>query len=169
MSIQQVYLIRHGETEWSLNKRHTGITDLPLTEHGRNVAKRLKPLLSGKKFELVQTSPLKRARETCELSGLADHAEINLDLIEWNYGEYEGRRTDDGTIGRFQPGVGMAAARLQVPVVPVRLDGLDRILHHKWKFPKRGNARVAFGRPIRLEGTDYADLARQVEEAVRSL
>ncbi len=81
----------------------------------------------------------------------------------------EGRRTDDGTIGRFQPGVGMAAARLQVPVVPVRLDGLDRILHHKWKFPKRGNARVAFGRPLWLEGTDYADLARQVEEAVRSL
>ena len=81
----------------------------------------------------------------------------------------EGRRTDDGTIGRFQPGVGMAAARLQVPVVPVRLDGLDRILHHKWKFPKRGNARVAFGRPMWLEGTDYADLARQVEEAVRSL
>ena len=61
----------------------------------------------------------------------------------------------------------MAAARLQVPVVPVRLDGLDRILHHTWKFPKRGNARVAFGRPMWLEGTDYADLARQVEEAVR--
>ena len=81
----------------------------------------------------------------------------------------EGRRTDDGSIGRFQPGVGMAAARLQVPVVPVRLDGLDRILHHKWKFPKRGNARIAFGRPMSLQGTDYADLARQVEEAVRQL
>jgi long-chain acyl-CoA synthetase len=81
----------------------------------------------------------------------------------------EGRRTDDGTIDRFQPGVGMAASRLQVPVVPVRLDGLDRILHHKWKFPKRGNARVAFGRPMFLKGTDYADLARQVEEAVRHL
>ena len=81
----------------------------------------------------------------------------------------EGRRTDDGRIGRFQPGVGMAAARLQVPVVPVRLDGLDRILHHTWKFPSRGNARVAFGRPMWLEGTDYADLARQVEDAVRHL
>ena len=79
----------------------------------------------------------------------------------------EGRRTDDGEIGRFQPGVGMIGARLQVPVVPVRLDGLDRILHHTWKFPKRGTARVAFGRPMSLEGTDYADLARQVEEAVR--
>jgi long-chain acyl-CoA synthetase len=81
----------------------------------------------------------------------------------------EGRRTDDGSIGRFQPGVGMAAARLQVPVVPVRLEGLDRILHHTWKLPKRGNARVAFGRPMWLRGTDYADLARQVEDAVRHL
>jgi long-chain acyl-CoA synthetase len=81
----------------------------------------------------------------------------------------EGKRTDDGSIGRFQPGVGMAAARLQVPVVPVRLEGLDRILHQKWKFPQRGTARVAFGRPMRLEGAEYADLARAVEEAVRQL
>jgi long-chain acyl-CoA synthetase len=81
----------------------------------------------------------------------------------------EGKRTEDGSIGRFLPGVGMAAARLQVPVVPVRLEGLDRILHHKWKFPKRGTARVTFGPPMRLEGTDYADLARAVEEAVRRL
>jgi long-chain acyl-CoA synthetase len=81
----------------------------------------------------------------------------------------EGKRTDDGAIGRFLPGVGMAAARLQVPVVPVRLEGLDRILHHKWKFPQHGTARVAFGRPLRLEGTDYAGLAQAVEEAVRQL
>ena len=63
----------------------------------------------------------------------------------------------------------MAAARLRVPVVPVRLDGLDRILHHKWKFPRRGHARIAFGRPMTLEGTDYAALAKQVEDAVRAL
>jgi 1-acyl-sn-glycerol-3-phosphate acyltransferase len=63
----------------------------------------------------------------------------------------------------------MAAARLQVPVVPVRLDGLDRILHHTWKFPRRGTAKVTFGRPMRLEGGDYAALARQVEDAVRRL
>ena len=81
----------------------------------------------------------------------------------------EGRRTDDGSIGRFQPGVGMAAARLQVPVVPVRLEGLDRILHHKWKFPRRDAARIAFGRPINLAGHDYAELAHRVEEAVRRL
>jgi long-chain acyl-CoA synthetase len=81
----------------------------------------------------------------------------------------EGRRSDTGDIGHFLPGVGMAAARLQVPVVPVRLDGLDRILHHTWKFPRRGTAKVTFGRPMRLEGGDYAALARQVEDAVRRL
>jgi long-chain acyl-CoA synthetase len=81
----------------------------------------------------------------------------------------EGKRTNDGSIVRFQPGVGMAAARLQVPVVPVRLEGLDRILHQTWKFPRRGTARVAFGRPMRLEGTDYAGLAARVEDAVRRL
>jgi long-chain acyl-CoA synthetase len=81
----------------------------------------------------------------------------------------EGRRTDEGEIARFLPGVGMIAARLQVPVVPVRLDGLDRILHHKWKFPKRGTARVVFGQPLSLHGGDYAALAGQVEAAVRAL
>jgi long-chain acyl-CoA synthetase len=81
----------------------------------------------------------------------------------------EGRRTDDGAIGRFQPGVGMIASRLEVPVVPVRLDGLDRILHHTWKFPSRGSARVAFGPPMSLHGNDYAALAEQVETVVRAL
>jgi long-chain acyl-CoA synthetase len=81
----------------------------------------------------------------------------------------EGKRTDDGSIGRFLPGAAMAAARLHVPIIPVRLDGLDRILHQKWKFPRRGTARVAFGRPMHLDGTDYASLAAQVEHAVRSL
>jgi long-chain acyl-CoA synthetase len=81
----------------------------------------------------------------------------------------EGRRSDDGEIGRFQPGVGMVAAKLQVPVVPVRIHGVDRILHQTWKFPRRGTARVAFGRPIRLQGNNYLDLSRQVEDAVRGL
>ena len=81
----------------------------------------------------------------------------------------EGRRTEDGSIGRFQPGVGMIASRLDVPVVPVRLEGLDRILHHTWKFPVRGKARVAFGAPISLKGNDYAQLAATVEAAVRAL
>jgi broad specificity phosphatase PhoE len=90
MDDQQVYLIRHGETEWSLTGQHTGITDLPLTEHGRMLAKRLKPVLAKQKFVMVLTSPLKRARDTCELAGLGLAAQIDNDLIEWNYGEYEG-------------------------------------------------------------------------------
>jgi long-chain acyl-CoA synthetase len=81
----------------------------------------------------------------------------------------EGKRTDRGEINRFQPGVGMIASRLDVSVVPVRLEGLDRILHQKWKFPKRGNARVVFGRPMSLTGNDYQSLAGEVEAAVRAL
>ena len=90
MPIQQVYLIRHGETEWSLSTQRTGITDIPLTENGRKVAKLLEPVLAKETFALVLTSPLERARETCELTGLCKRAEIDSDLMEWNYGEYEG-------------------------------------------------------------------------------
>ena len=81
----------------------------------------------------------------------------------------EGRRTDTGEIGRFQPGIGMIAARLQVPIIPVRIEGLDRILHQSWRMARPGPARVAFGEPLRLEGEDYRGLADRVERAVRSL
>jgi long-chain acyl-CoA synthetase len=81
----------------------------------------------------------------------------------------EGRRTQEGEISRFQPGAAMIAARLEIPVIPVRLEGLDRILHQKWKFPARGIARVAFGAPMLLKGNDYASLAEQIETAVRNL
>jgi broad specificity phosphatase PhoE len=90
MPAQSVCLIRHGETEWSLNGRHTGTTDIPLTENGRNVARQWKPVASQQTFALVMTSPLQRARETCELTGLGQQAEVDNDLREWNYGEYEG-------------------------------------------------------------------------------
>jgi long-chain acyl-CoA synthetase len=81
----------------------------------------------------------------------------------------EGRRTEKGEINPFQPGVGMIASRLDVPVVPVRIEGLDRILHHTWKFPARGKASIAFGAPMSLTGNNYAALAGRVEAAVRQL
>jgi long-chain acyl-CoA synthetase len=81
----------------------------------------------------------------------------------------EGVRSETGDIRRFQGGIGMIASRLDVPVVPVRLDGVDRLLHSTWKMVRPGKVHVAFGAPLRLRGDDYADLARQVEEKVRSL
>jgi len=85
----QLFLVRHGETEWSLNGRHTGTTDIPLTEHGRKVARLLRPILAKESFALALTSPLLRARETCQLAGF-ENAHIEPDLMEWNYGRYEG-------------------------------------------------------------------------------
>jgi probable phosphoglycerate mutase len=87
---QRVYLVRHGETEWSANGRHTGRTDIPLTERGRETATRLFPILQHQRFELVLVSPLQRARETCALAGFT-HPSTDEDLLEWDYGSYEGR------------------------------------------------------------------------------
>jgi len=86
----EIYLLRHGETQWSLSGQHTGISDIPLTEHGRGQARLLRPKLLTKNFQLVLTSPMRRARETCELAGLGARAERDPDLMEWNYGAYEG-------------------------------------------------------------------------------
>ena len=90
-----VYLARHGETAWTLTGQHTGLTDLPLTERGERNARRLEERLRGVTFAKVFTSPLQRATRTCELAGFGAVAEIDRDLLEWNYGEYEGRLTAD--------------------------------------------------------------------------
>src|SRR5215510_3093549 len=90
-----VYLARHGETAWTLSGQHTGLTDLPLTERGERNTRRLEERLRGVTFAQVWTSPLQRATRTCELSGFGAVAEIDRDLLEWNYGAYEGRRTAD--------------------------------------------------------------------------
>ncbi len=90
---REVVLVRHAETEWSRDGRHTGRTDIPLTEHGRSVARALGERLGGRRFELVLVSPSRRARETCELCGLAAQARVCADLLEWDYGDYEGLTT----------------------------------------------------------------------------
>jgi probable phosphoglycerate mutase len=94
-TLPTIYVARHGETAWSLSGQHTGLTDLPLTDRGERNASRLGERLKGLTFSKVFTSPLQRARRTCELSGFGSLAEIDHDLLEWNYGEYEGRRTAD--------------------------------------------------------------------------
>jgi broad specificity phosphatase PhoE len=121
-----IYLARHGETEWSLSGRHTGLTDIPLTSRGERNAQRLGDRMRGIAFAKVLTSPLQRAARTCELAGFGAVAEVDRDLLEWNYGDYEGRTTReirverpdwqlfrDGCTGGESPaGVGVRADRV---------------------------------------------------------
>ena len=95
-----VVVVRHGQTEWSLQGRHTSRTDVPLTEQGRREAARLAPALAGREFALVLTSPRQRARETCALAGFAAVERVDEDLREWDYGDYEGRTTADIRVER---------------------------------------------------------------------
>ena len=98
----RIWLVRHGETEWSKSGQHTGRTDIPLTATGEQQGKALGRHLAGRQFALVLTSPLGRARETCRLAGFAERAQVTDDLLEWNYGIYEGRTT--AAIRAEQPG-----------------------------------------------------------------
>src|SRR6202521_2719374 len=88
-----VYLARHGETAWTVSGQHTGLTDIPLTERGERNAKHLGERLKGLTFDRVFTSPLQRARKTCTLAGFGTVVEVDPDLVEWNYGAYEGKTT----------------------------------------------------------------------------
>lgn len=90
---QQVVLIRHAQTAWSLTGQHTGTTDLPLTDDGRELTRHLRDRLAGEHFDRVLTSPLQRAAETCRIAGFAERAERNDDLVEWDYGDHDGRTT----------------------------------------------------------------------------
>ena len=99
---QQIWLIRHGETAWSRTGQHTGRTDIALTEHGEDAARKLADPLRAVSFSRVFTSPLQRARRTCESAGLAARSEIGTELIEWDYGDYEGMHPVD--IRKERPG-----------------------------------------------------------------
>lgn len=94
-SRQELWLIRHGETEWSAAKRHTGRTDIPLTPMGEHQAAELRQTLAGRRFSLVLCSPLRRARQTCELAGYGAVATLADGLLEWDYGIYEGKTTEE--------------------------------------------------------------------------
>jgi broad specificity phosphatase PhoE len=148
-----VYLARHGETAWSLSGQHTGRTDLPLTERGESNARALGERLRGLAFAKVLTSPLQRAVRTCDLAGFGAVAKIDPDLVEWDYGQYEGRRTAeihaerpdwqlfrDGCPGGESPGqIGARADRVVERVRAVKGDVLVfssghflRVLAARW-------------------------------------
>jgi probable phosphoglycerate mutase len=93
--LQRVWFVRHGETPWTVTGQHTGRTDIPLTAHGEDEARKISRRLHDRQFDAVLTSPLQRALRTCELAGFGAVAQVDPNLSEWDYGEYEGRRTSD--------------------------------------------------------------------------
>lgn len=163
----EILLVRHGETEWSRSGRHTGRTDVSLTEAGRSQARRLAGRLAGRSYARVLTSPLGRARETCLLAGLEGGAEVRAELAEWDYGDYEGRTTAD--IRRERPGwtvwrdgcpggetADEVATRLQSVMAELGASDGDvaifahghvlRVLAARWiELPAVGGARLALG------------------------
>jgi broad specificity phosphatase PhoE len=97
-----IFAIRHGETAWSLTGQHTGTTDIPLTDNGRQLAQKLRPVLAKHAFARVLCSPMQRAQETCALAGFGDKIVVDSDLVEWNYGAYEGMTPKE--ISKVAPG-----------------------------------------------------------------
>ena len=160
-----IVLVRHGQTEWSLSGQHTSRTDLPLIEEGRRRAEQVGAELAGRSFGLVLCSPLLRARETCKLAGFGEQAVLSDDLLEWDYGEYEGLTTaqireerpdwdlwSDGCPGGEQPED--VAARADLAIARLRAADGDalafahghilRVLSARWiALPAAGGARLA--------------------------
>lgn len=177
-----IYLARHGETAWSLTGQHTGLTDLPLTERGEQNARALRERLIGLNFGKVITSPLQRAARTCELAGFGAVAEVDRDLLEWNYGQYEGRRTAeihaerpdwqlfrDGCRGGESPDqVGARADCVLSRVRAVRADVLLfssghflRVLAARWLGLEPGTGRYLLLSTASLSALGYEHNLRQ--------
>jgi broad specificity phosphatase PhoE len=173
-------LIRHGETEWSSAGKHTSTTDVALTEHGQQQARALRPVLRSRTFALILVSPRERARATAELAGLSD-VRIDADAVEWDYGDYEGRTTDQ--IRRDRPGwtiftgdpaggetaaaVGARADRLLGRILPALADGDVAVVGHG-HFGRVLAARylrlpVAAGALLRLEPATISILGHEHE------
>jgi probable phosphoglycerate mutase len=137
--LSHLYLMRHGETAWSLSGQHTGLTDIPLTEQGEQDARKLAERLCTVEFSRVFTSPLQRARRTCELAGLGKVGEIEPDLVEWDYGDYEGQRLVDIRKARpdwnvFQDGCPGGESPAQVS------ERADRLIARLWTL--EGNIAI---------------------------
>jgi broad specificity phosphatase PhoE len=179
---EHVVVVRHGETDWSAHKRHTGRTDVPLTEEGRHEAERLGRALRGWRFSLVLTSPLKRAVETCWLAGFGDRATPRDQLMEWDYGEYEGRTTldirqqiPDWTIWRYGAPGGESAdqvgARADLVLQEVRAAEGDVLIFSHGHFLRVFAARwldvhPSGGRLFALDPATLSILAYEREQPV---
>jgi broad specificity phosphatase PhoE len=154
-----IYIARHGETAWTLSGQHTGMTDLPLTEAGECNARRLGERLKGIAFAKVFTSPLQRARRTCELAGFGAVAEVDNDLVEWDYGEYEGLRGSEIRAKRpdwqlFRDGCPGGESPQQVSARADRVVGRVRAVHDDVLLFTSGHfIRVLACRWIGLEPT----------------
>jgi broad specificity phosphatase PhoE len=181
-----VYLARHGETAWSLSGQHTGLTDLPLTERGERNARALGGRLRGMIFAKVFTSPLQRAMRTCKLAGFGAVAEIDPDLVEWDYGQYEGRRTaeihaerpdwdlfrDGCPRGESPDGVGGRADRVIARVRAIKADVLVfssghilRVLAARWLGLDAAGGRYLLLSTASLSALGYEH--HQAEPAIR--
>lgn len=154
---QQIYLIRHGETAWTLSDQHTGLTDIPLTAQGKQQARRLHERVAPFHFDYILTSPLQRAKETCSLAGFENKAKIDPDLVEWNYGRYEGLtsaeiREQDPTWNIFKDGVPEGESLKEIGA------RADRVLARVWAF--KGNVAIfSHGHFLRVLTARYLNLS----------